>query len=172
MMSRSPPWKSFDGIHAHTRTRQHLAQQNNLGAKRRDDADRLGIKPHARCERRDEIHNRARLFQIGAAIAVAFHRNEDHRHGVRSIRRSAIVRRNACFQAAIVEEAVGNIHDLRMHPILRFQQCDGRRVSLEPFEHRVRQSSRAHDRRQLTVVADENETRGPKDQPSVRGSVS
>src|SRR5262249_53171476 len=115
----------------------------------------------------DQIHHHARLVEIGTAVAFALYRYEHDRLALWSIWpiwQGPVRGFDSCFQSTVVEETIRNVHDLGMHAVLRFKQCDGRCIALESFEHRMREAARSHHGRKLAVIADQNETACPQDQ--------
>src|SRR6185369_8600709 len=132
--------ESFDGVDGDTSTCEHLSQQYDLRAKRRDDTD--GFGPNSAVNKRlHKIEHDTRFVRIRTPIPRAFDRNEHHRCGVLAVRRSSILRANTGFQFSVIEKTIRDIHDLRMHAVLRLEQRYCCCLTLEPLEHRMREST-------------------------------
>ena len=78
--------------------------------------------------------------------------------------RSAFALGDAGPKPPAIEQPVGDIHDLRMHAVLRVKQSDALRLSLQPFEHRMRETACADNGRKLMIVANQHESSGAEDQ--------
>src|SRR5207302_8695048 len=102
------------------------------------------------------------LWERGAgSIACGFNRYKNHRHSVRG---RALVRSNASSKPSFIEEAIRDFHDLRMHAVLRLEQCHILGVTLQPLKHRMPKLARANHGWKLAIVSNKNETARGKDQ--------
>jgi len=147
--------ESFDCVDRNACAGEHLAKQNNLGAERGHYPDRLGINGGIARQRSDQIDNHSRFVDIGPAGVMAFNWNKNHGH---AIGRFSIALADAGFEPAVIEKTIRDLHNLRMHPVLRLEQRDIWSVALEPLEHRMRKTSRANHGRKLAVISNQYET--------------